>query len=531
MANKIMLGKLADAGIMSASDAVRMSDYKATKPRARGFDGAKVSHITAGMSSGPKPIDVDIRNGLRLLKARARNEAMNNDHVRRFLGLLKTNVVGHQGFALQARVVDPSGKSDKLANDAIEKGWAAWGKKGACEVTGRMSWKMSCRQFIETVARDGEVLARKIKGWKGNKFRFALQFLDTELLDVDYNHELKNGNVIRMSVELDGWRKPVAYHLIATKQTADSYVHMGKKYVRIPAEEIIHEFLPEWAWQTRGFPWMASSLLRLNMLAGYEESELVASRVASSKMGFFERTEEGALDPANDIGPIGTGQKDSSGNFIDEATPGSFDILPDGYKVSTFDPQHPSTAYGDFVKSCLRGIAAGLGVSYNSLAGDLENVNYNSLRKGAIDDNAVWMLLQDWMIESFIEPVYLDWLRLSLLANALTVNGSPLKTLREEKYQAVTWQPRRWEWVDPLKAMNANEKAIAHKVRSPQSVIREMGGDPDQVLDECARWQEMLDERGLVVEVVALSPPAPAVEEDEPPEDQVDEKDDKKQNA
>lgn len=522
MANKEMLAKLAKAGIMSVGDAVRMSDYKATKGR-RGFDGAQVTHITSGMTGTPKPIDADIRNGLRLLKSRARNEALNNDHVRGFLRLVKTNVVGHQGIILQARFKDPNGKPDKLANESVEDGWKTWGRKGNCEVTERMSWKMSCRLFIETIARDGEVLIRKVKGWKRNKFRYALQFLDTELLDVDYNHELRNGNVIRMSVELDVWRRPVAYHLLTTKQTGDDYQFMGKRYVRIPAEEIIHEFLPEWVWQTRGFPWMASSLLRLNMLAGYEESELVASRIASSKMGFFERTEEGGSDPLKDFGPIGTGQKDSAGNFIDEATPGTFEVIQDGYKLSTFDPQHPSTAYGDFVKSCLRGIASGLGVSYNTLAGDLEGVNYNSLRKGALDDNAVWMALQDWMIESYVEPVYLDWLRMSLLAGALTVNGRPLKPEREEKYQVVAWQPRRWEAVDPLKAMNANEKGLSLKVVSPQAVIRERGGDPEQVLDEWAAWGAMLDDRGIKVDPIAPPKPGPdKAVEDVPPEDLAD---------
>lgn len=481
-----------------------------TVPARRAFTSAQSSDLVFGWTTQPKPIDVDIRNGLRALKARARQEAQNNDHVRRFLGLIKTNVVGHQGIQLQARVVDPNGEQDKLANDAIEDGWREWGRKGSCDVTGRLSWKMAQRLFIETLARDGEVLIRKVRGWGGNRYRFALQFLDSELLDVSYNDELANGHVIRMGVELDAWRRPVAYHLLSSSSTADSYYSHGKRYIRVPAEEIIHEFLPEWVWQTRGFPWLASALLRLNMLSGFEEAELVASRWAASKFAAYERVDdEGDLNIAGQDGI----QRGADGEFLQEIDVGTIGINPDGYKLTFYDPQHPNNAFGDFIKACLRGIAGGLGVSYNDLANDLEGVNYSSLRHASLQDRAVWMALQDWMIEAFCDVVYREWLGISLLAQVLQVAGKPLKLEREEKYQRVVWQPRRWQWVDPQKEMGAHELAFRHRIRSPQGVIREMGEDPETVLDEWAQWQRMLAERQLTQ---IDAGPAPASSQTEP---------------
>ena len=200
-----------------------MRHGKPVPQRQRTFNSAQVSNLTASWATTPKPIDVDIRNGLRLLRSRARHEAQNNDYVKGFLRLVKTNVIGAQGIRLQSRVIDPSGKADPLASKAIETGWQDWGKKGNTDVTGKLSWKMIQRLYIETMARDGEVLIRKVRGWKGNKYRFALQFLDPELLDVNHNHDLRNGNVIRMGVELDEWRKPVAYYLLTAKQTSDNY--------------------------------------------------------------------------------------------------------------------------------------------------------------------------------------------------------------------------------------------------------------------------------------------------------------------
>ncbi len=474
-----------------------MRHGKPVPQRVRSFNSAQVSNLTSSWKTIPKPIDTDIHAGLRKLVARSRHEAQNNDYVRRFLGLLKTNVVGAQGIRMQSRVIDPSGNPDPLASKAIESGWKEWGKKGTADVTGLMSWKMCQRLYIETLARDGEVLIRKIKNWKRNKFRYALQFLDTQLLDVDFNHTLANGNVVRMSVELDQWRRPVAYYFLATNQTAEDYTYMGRRYQRIPAAEVIHDFLPEWVWQTRGVPWVSAGLLRMNMLGGYEEAELVASRASAAKFAVYEKVDEEApiMDPTQSVG-----EKQPDGTFVQDFDSGTIEVTPDGYKLNLIDPQHPNSAYKDFVKATLRGIAAGLGVSYNSLANDLEGVNYSSLRHGTLEERAIWMMLQDWMVESFCEKIFEDWLNESLMQNALTVNGRPLKLDRESNYQNVTWQPRRWQWVDPQKEMNANEIAFRNKIKSPQAVIREMGDDPDAVLDDWEDWQKKLADRNIQTE-------------------------------
>jgi capsid protein len=54
------------------------------------------------------------------------------------------------------------------------------------------------------------------------------------------------------------------------------------------------------------------------------------------------------------------------------AEPGSFEQLSAGMSISSWDPQHPVTAFSEFHKAVLRGIASSLGVSYAALASDLE---------------------------------------------------------------------------------------------------------------------------------------------------------------
>jgi len=500
MQRQALLERLVNAGVMTAGEAVRAAESglrPSAMPTRRSFDSAQVSLLTSSWTTVTKPIDADIRNSLRRLRARSRHEAQNNDYVRRFLGLVKTNVVGPNGIVMQPRIIDPAGQPDPVAGDAILEAWKEWGRKGSPDVTGRLSWKMIQRQFIETLARDGEVLIRKYRKWSGNRFRFALQFLDPEVLDVNLNRELRNGNVVRMGVEMNALRRPVAYHVAVSKPAAhgDDYVFNGRRYERIPATEIIHEYLPEWVWQTRGVPWVTAGLLRLNMLGGYEEAELVASRASAAKFAVYEKVDE----EAPTMNPGVAADDEQAGTFIQDFDSGTVEISPEGYRLNLIDPQHPNSAYKDFVKTCLRGIASGLGVNYNSLANDLEGVNYNSLRKGALDERDVWMMLQDWMVEAFCRPVYEDWLDRVLMQGEITIAGKPLKLERRENYLRVLWQPRRWQWVDPLKELNAHKVALDQKLRSPQSIIREMGYDPQTVLEEWTEWQQQLDALGLTM--------------------------------
>lgn len=460
------------------------------KVQKRGFEAAKTGRLTASWTTQPKPIDTDIHAGLKKLRARSRDLALNNDYVCRFLSLTRSNVIGPSGIVLQSKAQSIRGNPDTKAIEAIESSWSDWTRHGNTDTTGQHSFISLLGVIIETVAIDGEFLAIKHTGYPHNHHGFAIELLDVELLDTENNQQLRNGNAIRMGVELDEWRRPVAYHLITSKSTDTDYTYNGRKYRRVPAEQVIHGFLPRAAWQTRGIPWLAPSMMRLNMLAGYEEAELVAARVASAKMGILYR-ESGSAEY--------TGESDERGDFVTDAEPGSFEIAPDGYKLQAWDPAHPATAYSDFIKGVLRGIAAGLGVSYHTLANDLEGVNYSSGRLGALEDRELWKSLQNWLIETFCAPVYESWLTHSLLSEQIIAGAQTLPARSIDKYLNVTWQPRRWAWVDPQKDMNANIAAIEQGLRSRSDVIREQGRDPDDVWQEIKREQDRMRELGIKI--------------------------------
>jgi len=95
--------------------------------------------------------------------------------------------------------------------------------------------------------------------------------------------------------------------------------------------------------------------------------------------------------------------------------------------------------------------------------------------------------LQQWMIESFNERVYFEYLKYQLVSGRL-----PLPLHKLDKFNAATWQPRRWQWLDPLKDMQAKILGVDNRVQSLSSVIRDRGEDPDDVFQEIAEEKEKM---------------------------------------
>jgi len=469
---------------------VKLLDFFKRRPpakptRRRGFDAASTGRLYSDWLTLPKSADSDIRYALKVIRARSRDLVQNNDYAHRYLDLLRTNVIGPRGIMLQVRSREPDGRLDQVANQILEGAFMAWGRPGVCTVDGTMSWVDAQRLFIEAVARDGECFVLFVED-NANPNRFRLQFIDADLIDQEKNDVLQNGNLIRMGVEVTPAGKPVAYY-VKTRHPDDYQMGTASSVrdERIPADRMIHAFRRDRVGQTRGVPWTVTAMTRLKMLGGYEEAELVAARISASKMGFF--TSEAGDDYQGD----GEG---ADGRISIDIQPGIFEQLPAGTDFKPFDPQHPSTAFRDFEKAMLRGIASGLGVSYISLSNDLESVSYSSIRQGLLEERDYWRTVQFWVIQHFCEPVFERWLRQTLDAGVTT-----LPAAKYFKFNASQWVPRGWQWVDPRNEAEAQIVAINNGLMTRTQALAERGLDIEDVLRERQSEDEMLAEFGIVL--------------------------------
>lgn len=460
----------------------------------RGWNAAAQDRLTNDWQTTSLSADGELKGGkLSIIRTRARDLWHNNDYAKRYIDMVSTNVVGPDGIILQSKVVDPpknpteEGTLDEWANKVIENAFWLWGEK-FCDVTGTLTWLDLQRLVAETVARDGEIFVRKIKGYD-NPFKFSLQVLEADYCPDDLNiAEIKGGNRIVMGIELNGWNQPAAYYFTAKHPGDNQYQYLYDKYLRIPADEIIHVFNKSRSSQSRGVSWLATAMTRLRMLGAYEEAEVVAARVSACKMGFFES-----------VGTeVGTGSsykgdaKDSDNVTITEAEPGLLEELPPGLKFQAWDPQHPNSNFGIFMKAVLRGVASGLGVSYNTLANDLESTSYSSARVGVLDERDSWRKLQRWFISAFHQRVFEPWLLMALITGQV-----PLPTSKYDKFNQATWFPRSFAWIDPSKDSAATIDGINFGLKTRTEVLAEQGKDINEQFQQLAREEALAKKYGL----------------------------------
>lgn len=448
---------------------------KADKRSFKAAEGSRLTldWITEGLSG-----DASLKGKLPVLRNRSRDLERNNEWVQGFLRSLNNNVLGESGVTLQVKAKEFDNSLDKLANSKIEQAWKKWGKMGNCEVTGKLSFIDVQNLSLRCIARDGEVLIRKIRDPEGLK----LQIIEADVLDDSYNTRLSNGNEVRFGVELDKFRKPVAYHLLGNHPGDMQFSAERHNRVRIPANEIIHPFKIDRPDQTRGVPWLVSSMAKLKMLDGYSEAELVAARTSAAKMGFF----------TSDLPEGWSGEIDDDGNLPVDASPGTIEALPAGVRFQSWDPTHPNSGFGDFVKSCLRGVASSLGISYTALSNDLEGVNYSSIRAGLLEEREVWKTVQRFFIEHVLEQIFEAWLEIELLSGRL---GLPFEKI--DKFNAPVFKGRRWAWVDPKKDMEAAILAVNNRIKPLRDIHSEAGDDVNEVLEAIKADEALAKELGI----------------------------------
>ena len=404
---------------------------------------------------------------------------------------------------LRARVRNADGELNKALNTRLEAAWLDWSSE--VTVDGTMGLTDLQHLLIESLAVDGEILIRKIRGYKPNAFRFALQPIDPDLLDHQFFRAPTDvENEIRLGVEVDNFGRPVAYHLWDRHPT-DLFNSTARKRVRVPADELIHIYRSDRPNQSRGTTWLNSIMFPAKMLDGYVEAEVVAARTGAAKMGFFEQKTDADYSPPKE------GER-----LTVEAVPGQFEQLPPGVEFKPWSPEHPSTAFPNFLQSMQRWIASGLHVSYNVLANDLQGVNYSSLRSALLTERDHWRKLQYWWARRVLMPIYSEWLEFAQLSGKLYLDSREWSS-----FMAVRFMPRGWSWVDPLKDINASVAGIENGLASRGRVLAEQGLDFEEIAEELAEEQELIDELGLQLTGFGVGPGATAADAAE--KDQVDE--------
>ena len=442
--------------------------------RTRGFDAAAGGRRWDGART-VDGLNAAILAGATTAARRANWYARNNPWVAAAVDSLVGNVVG-------AGIKPQSAHPDRAGRERLQSLWLRWtdhaAPDGLADFYGLQA--MAVRAMVES----GESFARLRVMPDDGTVSLGIELLDREQVPTDLHREIGGGARIRAGIEFDSAGRRVAYRVLASRP-CDPLGSVCMDPVRVPAADCLHLFKPLVAGQLRGITWLAPVLLRLHELDQFEDAALVKAKVAALFTGFITDPDgtAGGLSGTNNGGALTVGME-----------PGSLIPLPPGTDIRFSTPTE-NDAYAPFVRNHLRAVAAGLGLPYELVSGDLEGVTYSSIRAGLIEfRRRVEQLQHNVVVHLFCRPVWDRFVRLAVLSGEL-----PARDFDRDPaaYLACEWLPPKFDYVDPMKDVQAEILAIDAGLKSRSQAVSERGYDAEQVDAEIAADKDRADGLGL----------------------------------
>lgn len=477
-----------------------------------GARGRRMRHFTPPRRHINSLIEASGRTVLDRARWLVRNNAYANNAVEFFAGQVVGTGIVPSWKGLAGR---PTLKR------ALSAAWLRWTDEADAE--GLTDLYGQQRRAARELFLAGEVFFRERPRRPEDGLSVPLQYqmLPSEMLPVEDNRSLGNGNEVRQGIEFDAIGRRVAYWFYRRHPDDYSATRSGTyatQQVRVPASQVLHVLDPVEAGQIRGLSRLAPAILPLWLLDLYDDAELDRKRVAALYTVFRKV-------PA-DYDPAAQGAEDmGDGTAQQELGSGAQIVLPPGEDIAIAGPADVGGSYEAFQYRNLLRAAAALGIPYTGLTGDMVRANYSSERAAELKFRRRAEAFQhSVLVFQMCRPVVTAWLRAAALAGAVPGIGAPRLAADLPGLSRVAWIPPAWPWVDPTKDVKAAKDEVEAGFRSRSSVIEARGEDPDVVDAEIAA--DRARERALLLDTTPSSfaakpaaPPAAPPAEDAEAED------------
>jgi capsid protein len=187
---------------------------------------------------------------------------------------------------------------------------------------------------------------------------------------------------------------------------------------------------------------------------------------------------DGETAAAGDLGQLGSGGITS---------------VPAGMNLTVIEPK-AAPGYTDYIVQQHHIIAAGIGVPYESMTGDMTKVNFSSARIRRIDfkrdvEQVQWLLL----VPQLCNRVRSAFFEAALLAGVL-----------QRAEPAVDWSTPKWEYVNPAQDVKADADEIAAGLSSFSEKLRQRGYKPELVFSELKTDLDRLQADGVLPLLLAM---------------------------
>jgi len=472
-----MIGRAFDSIAGIFSKAVNRKEARARlqgkKLQTRRYEAASFSDKTKGWYAPKSSSIVETKLYLSTLRDRSRDLVRNNAIARRGLDVLTSNVIG-------AGIVPKIHCESTLKRQKIEDHLKRFIDE--CDYSGRLDFYGLQALHFRSMLEAGESLMKFV--YLRKPMPLKLYSLEADFIDPYKEGYFETGLVCQgiefakpndpTQTTIEEIGKPQAYWLYRNHPGGFLFNGFTVGSIRIPASDIVHCFQVERPGQVRGIPKLTCVALKLRDLDQYSFAQLSRQKLSACYAGFIRDVNE-QLDSV--------ASKDE--DYLEQVQPGMIEYLPFGKDI-VFNNPPDAPNYPDYMRACIREIAAGLGISFEALSNDYSQVNFSSARMGWLEFHRTVQSYQ-WVtfIPGWIQPVMNKFLE---MVSLLGVDTSDV---------TLSYTPPRREMIDPKAEIESMAEGLSNGFFSLSHYIREQGYEPEQQLKELASDKKLAESLGL----------------------------------
>jgi len=362
-----------------------------------------------------------------------------------------------------------------IKDKALLKLWNRWQKEA--DARGRLDFYGL--QYVAgfVIPRDGEALVRfreRRPGDMRSGVNFQLQMLEADHLPLAYTQQAPNGHWIVSGVERDLIERPSAYWIY--DYHPKDWQGTGKQSFepkRVPAEDVLHIYMPERLSDSRGYPWGASALNITERIRTSDEAQVEKQLTQAGFAGAFKKPRMAGDEPEEF-----DAETDENGSDFVAIERGSFAVVPEDWDVE-FAPQTTSDAnYGVFRREHLSGLAVSMGLAVEHITMNFEKLNDRTYRAVMLEClRFIESVQYHVFVNQFCKPVWRRFLSYAVLHGLWTVpEGEELDDLFE-----VEWMTPARGHIHPLQEITAFSEAVKNGFTSRKRVAASFGEDVEDI--------------------------------------------------
>lgn len=447
----------------------------------RSYDGATKGRRGDGWNPvGNQNQNADIMRALPALREGSIDAYKNNPSVFKAIRTIQNNVIGTGIMPTPVSVVGQKALTTAEIKK-IKSAWEAFVK--ASDFDGFFNFFGLQSIGMRTIAMQGEIFVVRQRDASG-LIPFKLQVLAPNMCDHNKSSFAtlrSEKNYVVQGVEFDERGRKVGYWMHEYNPNNEFVLKLAPKFV--PVTDVIQIFYKEFPEQVRGIPFGTSSMLNTRDLADYEDAQLMLQKVAACHVAFTTM-------PAPESGAGGEGSEEEGRIDVDHLEPGMIQHMAPGEEVTFNKPPTPQ-GYSEYVSKNQQKTAAGFGIMYEQLTGDLSNVNFSSYKAGWIDAQRQ---IEDWQYNMFI-PQFCDKVWDWFVEGMKAANIIPI-----DRKVGAEWTPQGREMIDPVKEMNGLILELKSGLISWTEACKRRGYNPDVLFEQIKTDKAMFEGAGIEVE-------------------------------